>query len=203
MKRGEAGMSDADGRGAGPSFAPAAFAALMDDCQRPLYAFLRRLLDDDEAARDTMQDTFCAAWQLAQCGTPPFDAAPVAADVLRRWLFHAAYNRAVSHLRRRRLITWRSLDIDANWAGEELVAPGGFEEQVVQTQAVRAALASLTPQEVACLLLLAVHRFTAAEAGQIVGASPAAIAKRYARAKQRLRAIYLAQNPPVAGRLLS
>jgi RNA polymerase sigma-70 factor (ECF subfamily) len=172
----------------------------MDSCQRPLSTFLRRLLDDDEAARDTMQDTFCAAWQLAQRGTSPFDAAPVATDVLRRWLFHAAYNRAVSHLRHRRLITWRSLDIDADWTGEELTAPGGFEEQVVQTQAVRAALASLTPQEVACLLLLAVHRFTAAEVGQIVGASPAAVAKRYARPKQRLRAIYLAQNPPVAGR---
>ena len=196
-------MSDADGRSAGPPLAPAAFAALMDSCQRPLYAFLRRLLDDDEAARDTMQDTFCAAWELAQCGTAPFDAASVATDAHRRWLFHAAYNRAISHLRRRHLITWRSLDIDADWAGEEFVAPGSFEEQVAQTQAVRAALASLSPHEVACLLLLAVHRFTAAEAGQIVGASPAAVAKRYARAKQRLRAVYLAQNPPVAGRLPS
>jgi RNA polymerase sigma-70 factor (ECF subfamily) len=203
MKGGEADMSDADGKRAGQPVVPAAFADLIDSCQRPLYAFLRRLLDDDEAARDTMQDTFCAAWQLAQRGAPPFDAAPVAEDALRRWLFHAAYNRAVSHLRRRRLIAWRSLDVDADWDREELVAPGSFEEQVVQTQAVRAALASLTPQEVACLLLLAVHRFTAAEASQIVGASPAAVAKRYARAKQRLRAVYLSQNPPIVGRLPS
>jgi RNA polymerase sigma factor (sigma-70 family) len=175
----------------------------MDSCQHPLYAFLRRLLDDDEVARDTLQDTFCAAWQLVTCGTPPFDTAPVAADALRRWLFHAAYNRAISHLRRRRLIAWRSLDIDPEWVGDELLTPVGFEEQVVQAQAVRGALAALAPQDVACLLLLAVHRFTAAEAAQIIGASPAAIAKRYARAKQRLRAIYLAQNPPVAGRLPS
>jgi DNA-directed RNA polymerase specialized sigma24 family protein len=45
------------------------------------------------------------------------------------------------------------------------------------------------------LLLIVVQGFTAAEAAQIIGATPQAVAKRFARAKQRLRAAYLAQNP--------
>jgi DNA-directed RNA polymerase specialized sigma24 family protein len=44
-------------------------------------------------------------------------------------------------------------------------------------------------------LLIIVQGFTAAEAGQIIGASPQAVAKRLSRAKQRLRDAYLAQNP--------
>lgn len=58
------------------------------------------------------------------------------------------------------------------------------------------ALATLSLPDRACLLLIAVHAFTAAEVGAIVGASAPAITKRYARARQRLRAAYLAQNPP-------
>src|SRR5260221_14189962 len=80
----------------------AEFGALMDACQRPLHAFLLRLLRDDEAARDVMQDTFCAAWQQTQRAKAPFAADPTDTAGSRRWLFHAAYNSAVSQLRRRR-----------------------------------------------------------------------------------------------------
>ncbi len=69
-----------------------------------------------------------------------------------------------------------------------------FEERVVEDDALRAALATLGPADVACLTLIVVHGFTAAEVGQIVGASAQAVAKRFARAKQRLRGVYLAQN---------
>jgi len=77
------------------------FAALLDRCQAPLHAFLRRLVGDDEAARDLVQETFIAAWQVAQRAAPPFDGAARGDDEARRWLFHVAYNRAVSVHRRR------------------------------------------------------------------------------------------------------
>jgi RNA polymerase sigma factor (sigma-70 family) len=170
------------------------FGALMDECQRPLHAFLLRLLRDDEAARDVIQDTFCAAWQQTQRAKPPFAAGPTDHAGIRRWLFHAAYNSAVSQLRRRRVISWRSLDGEGSTTGSIAVAVS-FEEQVAEAQAMAAALAALPQPDVACLLLIAVHHFTAAEAGQVIGASPQAAAKRYARAKRRLRDTYLAQNP--------
>ena len=61
---------------------------------------------------------------------------------------------------------------------------------------MQAALASLTPPDVACLLLRVVQGFSAAEAGEIIGAPPDLINKRLSRAKQRLRAAYLAQEAP-------
>ncbi len=170
------------------------FATLLDSCQWPLYIFLRRLLSDDELARDLVQDTFCTAWQVAQRGAPPFHDLAAEAASVRRWLFHAAYNRAISALRHRRLIVWRSLDAAALDPGETAVQSSAFEDEVAEAQAVRAALDTLSPSDAACLLLIAVHDFTAAEVGEIVGASAQAVAKRFARAKRRLRDTYVAQN---------
>jgi DNA-directed RNA polymerase specialized sigma24 family protein len=53
---------------------------------------------------------------------------------------------------------------------------------------------------VACLLLNIVQGFTSAEIAQILNFSPEAAKKRLARAKQRLRAAYFAQEVKLQGR---
>lgn len=136
------------------------FTDLLDRCQWPLYTFLRGMVGDDEQARDLMQVTFYDAWRTAQQGHPPFDRMSPGEAGMRRWLFHAAYNRACSALRRRRIISWLPLDSPTR----DPVEDGSFERQ-----AVRAALTSLSPGDASCLLLIVVHGFTAAEAGQIMG----------------------------------
>ena len=166
------------------------FTDLLDRCQWPLYTFLRGMVGDDEQARDLMQDTFYDAWCTAQQGIPPFHNASQEEAGCRRWLFHVAYHRACSALRRRRIISWLPLEN----SNRDAVEDGSFESQIAESQAVRAALASLSPADASCLLLIAVHEFTAGEVGQIVGASPQAVAKRFSRAKRRLRDAYLAQN---------
>lgn len=157
-----------------------AFTARLNHCQWPLYTFLRGIIDDDEQARDLLQDTFCDAWRTAQQGVPPFEGPGNDEAGMRRWLFHAAYNRACSALRRRRLIHWLPLESSLR----ESFADSSFEHQIAESEVVRAALASLSPADASCLLLIAVYDFTAAEVGQIVGESPQAVAKRFARAKQ-------------------
>src|SRR5258707_5585403 len=81
----------------------AAFARLLASAQRPLYAFVRSLVGDEEQAQDILQDVFYDAWRAALAGTPPFGSAEDEEGV-RRWLFHAAYCDAASVLRRRKLI---------------------------------------------------------------------------------------------------
>ena len=166
------------------------FTDLLDRCQWPLYSFLRGMVGNDEQARDLMQDTFYDAWRTAQQGNPPFDRTCVEEAGMRRWLFHAAYNRACSALRRRRIISWLPLESSTR----DTVEDGSFENQIAESQAVHAALASLSPADASCLLLIVVHGFTATEVSQIVGASPHAVAKRFSRARRRLRDAYLAQN---------
>lgn len=170
-----------------------AFAALLQQTQQPLYGYLRGLLDDAEQARDVRQDVFCDAWRVAQKGAPPFDEQNDE-QARRRWHFQVAHHKAVSALRRRKLIRWESLDTPGAHASEELQDAGGFEEQVAEGEAVRAALASLSADEASCLLLNIVQGFTSAEIAQIIGISPEASKKRLSRARQRLRAAYFAQD---------
>ena len=172
---------------------PAAFTALVDQHQHPLYTFLRGLIASPEQARDLAQDTFADAWRCAQHATPPFTIEHTD-DEVRRWLFHTAYCDAISVLRRRRLIAWESLDTTHGPDPDLVCGAIPFEDQIAEGEALRAALARLNPQDTACLLLRVVQGFSAAETGRIVGATPDVVAKRLSRAKQRLRAAYLAQE---------
>ena len=173
-------------------FSEADFVDLCDRVQWPLYSFVRGIVADDELARDLAQDTFLEMWRAAQRGASPFAAGHADAE-RRRWLFRVAYHRAVSALRHRHALRWHSLD-ELPGAQRAAMRTQPFEEDVAENQALRGALATLASADAACLLLIVVHGFTAAEVGQIVGASPAAVAKRFARAKQRLRSVYVAQN---------
>jgi RNA polymerase sigma-70 factor, ECF subfamily len=113
----------------------------------------------------------------------------------RRWLYHTAYCRAVSALRRHRLIRWESLhQTEAALEAAGALTLAAFEDAVVESEAVSAALADLSPEDSACLLLTVVRGFTAVEAAEILGASSQAVARRVSRAKRRLLTVYLAQN---------
>jgi RNA polymerase sigma-70 factor (ECF subfamily) len=113
---------------------------------------------------------------------------------MRYWLFRVAYHRAISALRRRRLIRWESLEESHEREPEAFSAALTFENDIAEREALRAALERLAPQDVACLFLRLVQGFTPGEIGQILGASSGQVSKRLARAKQHLRSIYLAQE---------
>lgn len=188
-------MEGADRAGASDAFTQEHFAQFLARVQRPLYTFLHGMVDDAEHARDLVQDTFCEAWQVARRHAPPFVTGHDERE-MRRWLFHAAYHHAISALRRRRVITWESLDESEPAELPPRSFSHSFEEQVLERDSLRNALRSLTPADVACLCLIVIHQFTAAEVGAIVDATPSAVAKRFSRAKARLREAYLAQSAP-------
>lgn len=179
--------------GGAPLLTHAGFVAAVEPHESALLAFLGGLLGSSEQARDLAQDTLAEAWRASRNGTPPF-LAGAAGDEIRRWLFHTAYCDAVSVLRRRRLIRWETLDLAPTADCPPIGAPIEFENQLAEGEALRAALAELSPPDVTCLLLRVVQGFSAAEVGRIVGATPDVVTKRLSRAKQRLRAVYLAQN---------
>ncbi len=176
-----------------PSFSRAAFTALVDRHAAALHAFLRGMTESAEQAHDLAQDTFHDAWRAARSGAAPFTAGS-ADDEPRRWLFHTAYCKAVSALRRRHLIAWESLDLATETEGDLASGHDAFPDRIAESEAVRAALARLAPPDAACLLLRVVYGFSAAEVGQIVGASAEVVTKRLSRARQRLRAAYLAET---------
>jgi DNA-directed RNA polymerase specialized sigma24 family protein len=113
---------------------------------------------------------------------------------IRNWLYHAAYCDAVSVLRHRSVIAWESLDIFESADAAERHTPAPFEEQVTEREALRAALATLEPADLACLHLGVVEDFTSVEMARILDITPDAARKRLSRAMHRLRAAYFARD---------
>jgi RNA polymerase sigma-70 factor (ECF subfamily) len=171
------------------------FTDLLAAAQWAVYDFVRGLTGENEAARDITQDVFVDVWRAVQRRAAPFAGARNRNNEqeARAWLFHVAYQRAVSARRRQRLIAWEPLDDDTRDV-ERAHAPRLLEDQVVEAEVVRVALLNLGPDDAACLLLNVVHGYTTAEIARIVEISPDAAKKRLSRAKSRLRSAYLAQG---------
>ncbi|HEX9038191.1 MAG TPA: sigma-70 family RNA polymerase sigma factor [Ktedonobacterales bacterium] len=170
------------------------FVALLDHHQQALLAFLRGLVNDLELALDLLQEVFCDAWRARLRGAPPFAGAATSPDQ-RNWLFHTAYCRAISARRHAGVLRWESLEAGAEPLRERLEEPWRLEERVSEQDEALAALAALATEDAASLLLNILHGFTAAEIATVLQITPAAAKKRLSRAKQRLRAAYLSQNP--------
>jgi RNA polymerase sigma-70 factor (ECF subfamily) len=181
-------------RAAPAPLSPTEFTLLVTTYERALCGFLYGLVGNAEQARDLAQDVFHDAWRAALRSETPFvqDGAPAAA---RRWLYRSAYHRAISALRRYRLIRWESIEERFEREPEPFFGAITFEDAFAAREAIRAALGRLAPRDAACLLLRVVEGLSVAEIGAVVGASPAAVTKRLTRAKQRMRRIYLAHEP--------
>lgn len=167
------------------------FACIVDRYQRQLHAYLAGLTGQPEQAFDLVQETFYDAWDSARKGKPPLLVGAADGDI-RRWLYRVATNNALSMLRHYRLIRWEPLE---NYLAMRADRGLSFEDHVAENDILQSALARLSPEDAACLLLRVVHGFSARETGQILNASAETINTRLARAKQRLRAAYEQRLP--------
>src|SRR5215813_12901393 len=166
---------------------------LLETVQLRLVRFVRGIVGNVEDARDIIQDVFVNAWRTAQRPAAPFIAGSGERDV-QRWLFRAAYNKAIDTVRHRSVIAWETLD---PFSPSDLVVPQEslpFEERLAEGEVLRAALAHLEPQDLACLRLSIIEDFTSVEIAHILDITPEAARKRLSRATHRLRAAYLAQT---------
>ena len=174
----------------------AAFEAVVLRFQGPVQTYLAHLIGDDEQARDLTQDTFWLAWKgLANLRDPA---------LFRPWLFQVATNRGRSWLRHRRIVGWVSLDWLAGAradgpalrepgasVGEALRAPeSGFDERLVELDALRQALNQVPMAYRACLLLHLSLGFTVPEVAEQLGLTTGAVRMRLFRGLDRLRKVY-------------
>ncbi|NML15114.1 RNA polymerase sigma factor [Azohydromonas caseinilytica] len=160
-----------------------AYAALVRQFQRPLFAFLGRMGLRQAEAEELAQDTFIRAWQHL----PRYDAGQAAFST---WLFTIARRLALNALDRadhQRLRTGLDAAADEEHACD---APG--PAQALQSRQERArlqaALRRLSPDDRSVLALAYVHELTLADVARIEGCSPTAAKARLHRARERLRA---------------
>jgi len=151
--------------------------------QRPIYGYLLGMVGDVEQAEDLTQDTFLKAYKALPRTPDP---------ALPAWLYRIATNTALDALRRRRL-RWLPFTPgdEERWPDPAPDLPTRCAEQ----EAVRRALAALTPPQRACLLLRARDGLTLDEVAWALGLSIGAAKMTLYRAKERFRVAY-ADRPP-------
>jgi len=177
----------------------AVFTTTLTREQRGVWGFVRGLVGNAELARDITQDVFLFAWRAAQDRTPPFDTSEDEQGI-RRWLYCVAYRRAVSALRHQGIVSFERLNIADDAQLARLGTEKPFEEAIAEQEILRAALASLGPDDTACLLLYVVQGFTTREIATMLEITLDAAKKRLARAKQRLCDAYFAREQSPAAK---
>lgn len=173
---------------------PAATLAIFDQLVSRnagrMFAVARRILRDDEAARDCVQDAFLAAYS----GFGRFEGRAG----LTTWLHTIVVHTALAHLKARRIFD-QSLDdqdppVDASGCRVEdraqslRLAEAEFEGALDRTR-VRQAIAALPDRHRAILVLRDIEGYSTIETAQLLEISPAAAKVRLHRARIALRDI--------------
>jgi len=159
----------------------AAFNALYQHYNGRIVTYLARMVGNDEEGRDLAQETFIKVWQaLAKVHDEiHFDT----------WLYRIATNTAMDHLRRRksRWPLWKHSEAEAETASMHMAGP---EEQVEEAELIKLALARLSPQYRACLLLQHVAGFTQREIALSLNLSEKSISIYISRGCEQFRRAY-------------
>ena len=131
---------------------------------QPLLRYCHHVLCDYHEAQDAVQNTFLRAWDRR--------AQFRAGSNLSAWLYKLAYHACVDGLRarRRQLFASPPPERGTDYIGPEL----------------RAALEGLSPQERGLVFSRVMEGMCYEELSEVYGASPAALRKRYERAKKKL-----------------
>jgi len=158
---------------------PPSFDQLFARYQGPLYRHILALVGDPAQAQDLTQDTFLKV----------FAALPGMRDPVRpAWLYRIATNTAYDALRHRRRLTWVPF---APGDDDHFPAPDrDLPTRLADDEAVRHALARLTPPQRACLLLRAHDGLSIDEIVHAMGMSKGNVKMTLSRAKERFRAAY-------------
>jgi RNA polymerase sigma-70 factor (ECF subfamily) len=174
-----------------------AFAELTDPYRRELHMHCYRILGSFQDAEDVLQETMLSAWQAID----RFDG-----RALRAWLYRIATNRCLNYLRdaSRRPSTMRSPEpFDSSNVGTRTDEPWWLEpypdvlmESVATGPEARydaresialsfvAGLQRLPTQQRTALVLRDVLGFSAAEAAQMLGSTPASVNSALQRARR-------------------
>ena len=156
-----------------------AFNTLYQYYNGRICTFLARMVGSDEEGRDLAQDTFIKVWRsLSQVqDETQFDT----------WLYRIATNTAIDHLRRRKSRWPLCKHSDKETEGLYMAGPEG---QVEESEIVKLALAQLSPQYRACLLLQHVAGFTQREIAQSLNLSEKSISIYINRGCEQFRQAY-------------
>jgi RNA polymerase sigma-70 factor (ECF subfamily) len=161
----------------------AAFTALVEVYQAPIYNLCYRMLGEAGEAEDAAQETFLRAY--SQLGS--YDPG----RSFKTWLFSIGSHHCIDRLRKRRL-TWLSLDDDLPphpALREDTPGPEEANERREHSEAVQAMLARLAPDDRAVIVMRYWHDLSYEEMAEATRTTVSAVKSRLHRARGALGAL--------------
>lgn len=167
-----------------------AFNGLVEHYQTAIYNLCLRLLTNPQAAEDTTQDAFIAAYRRLDT---------FRGGNFRAWLFRIATNTCYDELRWRKSRPSVSLD-EPSGPGERALdfadrapSPDERAEQSELKRAIESALSQLPDEQRLAIVLCDVQGMDYAEIAVVMQCSLGTVKSRIARGRSRMRAILLKQ----------
>lgn len=154
------------------------FEAFFRRHERDIFGYLWRLTGDEQAAYDLSQETFVRAWQhfdrIATYERPG------------GWLFRVATNLALTHQKRAAAPVGAAQPFSID--NEPSMSDPAW--RLAESEAIRATLLALPPQQRAALVLREVCGFSCAEVAETLGITLAAAKMTLCRGRDAFRARY-------------
>jgi len=154
------------------------FEAFFRQHERDIFGYLWRMTGDEQAAYDLSQETFVRAWQhfdrIATYERPG------------GWLFRVATNLALTHQKRAAAPVGAAQPFSTG--NEPSVSDPAW--RLAESEAIRATLLALPPQQRAALVLREVCGFSCAEVAETLGVTLAAAKMTLSRGRDAFRARY-------------
>jgi len=168
----------------------AAFEKLFRELHAPLCEVVDSYVRSQAVAEEIVQDVFFVVWMRQE--TLPSSG-------LRAYVFSAARNRALIHLRHRSVVRRWSLWIESrpDVAGVATAAPSADValENRERSASLRAAIDRLPPRARLALVLQQDHQMSQTEIATAMGISVKGVEKLLSTAKARLRELLAAHAP--------
>lgn len=155
-----------------------ALVPVIRSYQQQLYVYCCRMLGNEQDAEDAVQDIFIKAYRSITSYRPSVS--------FNAWLYKIAYNHCLNLLRRHRLFGTSVLSVPRQPYAES--AESSALKDVLSEPLTRA-LARLSPEDRAILLLHVFHERNYREIGEITGKSPESIRKKLDRVKRKVKAL--------------
>jgi RNA polymerase sigma-70 factor (ECF subfamily) len=168
------------------------FLVLVEEIRPDLHRYCARMTGSIADGEDVVQDTLARAYyELSQLRELP---------TLRTWLFRIAHNRALDHLRSKRLRMNEPLEAALEVAVDNAQEP---ENALAREQAVRAAMSrflELAPAQRSCVILKDVLEHSLEEIAALLELSLPAVKAALHRGRARLREFAQASQPRLVQR---
>jgi RNA polymerase sigma-70 factor (ECF subfamily) len=164
----------------------AAFAAIYQRYERPIYALICRLLGNEEDAFDLTQDVFIKAYKALNNTSPDLN--------LSAWLHRIASNACLDVFRRRKIVRWLPWDPTEHaniTPAKEVDEPERHIIQRETTAQVQSVLNRMAENYRLCLVLKEYQDLSCEEIAEVMNISKAAVKSQLFRAREQFREIYL------------